>query len=189
MFISHYTHEASPGYYKACLTDNGATVEVTTSPYVAMYRVRYDDASSRKVYFNFQNYTTRHFPKELPVRNHNEVEFPDDNTITGRCGGGEYFVVKFDSPVVSVDEVQVDTMYSGPQYVVDFGPGKKEVGIKVSFSLVDREGAAVNVAMLAGHGFARFAIGHGDRYTHLLDAISSSAPGICLNLILSVLIN
>jgi hypothetical protein len=58
-------------------------VEVTTSPYVAMYRVRYDDASSRKVYFNFQNYTTRHFPKELPVRNHNEVEFPDDNTITG----------------------------------------------------------------------------------------------------------
>ncbi len=35
--------------------------------------------------------------------------------------------------------------------------------------LVDREGAAVNVAMLAGHGFARFAIGHGDRYTHLTE--------------------
>ncbi|MBQ5943100.1 MAG: GH92 family glycosyl hydrolase [Bacteroidales bacterium] len=148
MFISHYTHEASPGYYKACLTDNGATVEVTTSPYVAMYRVRYDDASSRKVYFNFQNYTTRHFPKELPVRNYNEVEFPDDNTITGCCGGGEYFVVKFDSPVVSVDKVQVDTMYSGPQYVVDFGPGKKEVGIKVSLSLVDRDGAACDMASL-----------------------------------------
>ena len=33
--------------------------------------------------------------------------------------------------------------------------------------LIDREGAAVNVAMLAGHAYLREAIGHADKYTHL----------------------
>lgn len=35
--------------------------------------------------------------------------------------------------------------------------------------MVDRDGAAVNVAMLAGHSFAREACGHTDRYTPLTD--------------------
>ena len=49
--------------------------------------------------------------------------------------------------------------------------------------LVDREGAAVNVALLAGHEWFREAIGHTDRYTHLTDAeldalVQAMAPAL-----------
>ena len=147
LFVSHYTHEACPGYYKAKLPDNGVTVEVTTSRYVALYRVNYDDKDSRKVYFNFQSYCTRKWPKSLPVARSLDVRFPDDKTITGRVDD-EYFAVSFDTPVVGVEEVKLDSMYTGPQYIVDFGPGSKTVQFKVALSLVDDQGPVCNLASL-----------------------------------------
>ena len=43
--------------------------------------------------------------------------------------------------------------------------------------LIDREGAAVNVAMLAGHAYLREAIGHQDKYTHLDEAELTALEG------------
>ena len=154
LFVSHFTHEACPGYYKADLPDNGVSVEVTTSPYVAMYRVKYDDRKSRKVYFNFQSYCTRRWPRKIPVDRSMEVRFPDSKTLTGRVED-EFFAVSFDTPVVGVEEVRLDSMYTGPQYIVDFGPGSRTVEFKVALSLVDGEGPLCNLATLPTWDFDR----------------------------------
>ena len=158
LFVSHFKDEASPGYYKADLTDNGVTVEVTVSPRVAIYKCSFEDSGSRKMYLNLQSAISKREPGG-PISRESQVEFPDANTITGytHVNGWTdrhvYYVLSFDTPVVAKEEVHLDEIYTTPQYIIDFGKGNRPVKVKIAISSVDRDGAFCNLATLPGWDF------------------------------------
>ena len=160
LFVSRFTDEATPGYYKAELPDNGVTVEVTVSPRVAYYRVTYADPKSRKLYLNIASAISKREPGG-PITRNCSVDFPDSLTVTGfnHVDGWTsrdiYSVISFDTPVESVEEVSLDPVYTTPQHILDFGAGKKVIEFKVAVSSVDREGALGNLATLPGWDFGK----------------------------------
>ncbi|MBQ6087052.1 MAG: GH92 family glycosyl hydrolase [Bacteroidales bacterium] len=157
LFASRFSDSASPGYYVADLPDNGVKVEVTVTERVAMYRISFDDPSSRKIYFNLQSFSDKRLPSRIPIDVPQNVGFPDDRTIKGSCVAAGWrnlhYLVSFDTPVGSVEEVRLDSLYAGPQYIVDFGSGRKQVEVKIAISAVDGKGAEENMATLPGWDF------------------------------------
>ena len=181
LFVSRFTDEASPGYYRADLPDNGVRVEVTVSERVAIYRCTFDDPSGRKLYLNMASALNKREPGG-PISRRCSVDFPDPCTVTGFnhvdgwASRDIYSVISFDTPVVSVEEVSLDPYYTTPQHILDFGEGKKVIMIKVALSAVDEDGARANLATLPGWDFDKVRKEARAAWNEVLGTIEAEGP-------------
>jgi len=155
--FSKETEKASPGYYTVSLTDNKVDVELTCSPHVAMHKYSFksDDAN---VYIDFQSGNV----SSEDLYNHRVISAKilneNNTTITGKMRVKHwverdlYFVINFDSPVVSADTITGNPENKAPKIVYGFDLGnKKELTMKIAFSMVSIEGAKNNLSAEADH--------------------------------------
>lgn len=159
-FRSSYRKElqtASPGYYSVLLDDNAVFAEMTCTEHVAVHRYEYRD-SLRNLFLDLQSgQTSSRDSYETRVLNA-EVAFEDAYTISGWnelrgwVNRKLYYVIRFDSPVISRETVPGDTRNKAGKYVLRFDPSERELGVKVAFSYVSVGGAKAALEAETGTG-------------------------------------
>ena len=166
---------ATPGYYAVKLADNAVKVELTATPHVAMHRYTFD-GKAPAVYFNFQSGVvgSQNGYDRRVLRC--EVQQEDEYTISGyqRINNWVerdlYFIVRFDRPMVSVEEVKGVKEGEVPGKLVRF-PDEKEIMAKVAFSMVSIDNAKHNMDSEAKgwdfEGVKRNAESKSENYLHL----------------------
>ena len=154
------TETAQPGYYSVNLTGNGVKAEMTCSEHVTFHRYTYD-GPARKLLLDLQSGLVG----SEEARHHRvieaEISSPDAYTIEGHEYVSKwvkrhmYFVIKFDSPVIGKETLDMGAQEKAPTYVLDFGDGKR-LCMKVALSTVSIEGARANMeAEIPGWNFEK----------------------------------
>lgn len=150
--FSKDSEKASPGYYAVSLTDNAVYVELTATAHVAMHRYTFGEDNSG-LYINFQSAQTGS-EKEYNNRVLSaEINMEDNQTITGhhRVKGWTdrqlFYVIKFDKPFVSKEELQMNEGNKAPAVIFRFNSKKGDtLQVKVAVSTVSIDGAKKNMA-------------------------------------------
>ena len=164
------------------LDDNAVFAEMTCTEHVAVHRYEYRD-SLRNLFLDLQSgQTSSRDSYETRVLNA-EVAFEDAYTISGWnelrgwVNRKLYYVIRFDSPVISRETVPGDTRNKAGKYVLRFDPSERELGVKVAFSYVSVGGA--KAALEASTASARLPRSHGRiifRLSRLRAAMSRKPP-------------
>jgi predicted alpha-1,2-mannosidase len=153
--FSKESEKASPGYYTVELTDNSVTVELTTTPHVAMHRYRFNKENP-SIFIDFQSgnvssedlYNTRVL--------YADIKAEDNQTISGHMRVRHwverelFFVIKFNTPFISATTLPSDSRNKAPKMVYRF-KNEKELNLKVAMSMVGIEGAKKNMEAELAH--------------------------------------
>ena len=143
------TETAAPGYYSVNLTGNGVKAEMTCSEHVTFHRYAYE-GPARKLLLDLQSGQVSNEEGRHRRVIEAEISSPDAYTIEGHeyvtkwVRRHMYFVIKFDSPIVGKETLDMGAPEKAPTYVLDFGEGKR-LGMKVALSTVSIEGARANM--------------------------------------------
>ena len=146
--------KASVGYYSVKLDEAQADVEVTATPRVAFYKIKYN-ADGGKIYLDLQTGLT----SQKPRVSHEKIDMPDNFTINGeqRVLGwvpmrSVCFSIKFDKPIVKIEKLENPTGEKGSRYVLDFGLKKgEELQVKIGIATSNMKGAERNIAVEVPH--------------------------------------
>lgn len=140
---------ATPGYYAVQLADNSVKVELTTTPHVALHRYTFGKKNPA-VYINFQSGVVGSQDGYDRRVLRCEVQQEDEYTISGyqRINGWVerdlYFVVRFDKPVLSIEDVKGAKEGEVPGKLLRFAD-EKEMMAKVAISMVGIDNAKRNI--------------------------------------------
>lgn len=159
-FRSSYSKDkevATPGYYAVSLIDNKVDVKLTCSPHVAMHNYVFKE-NNQGVYIDFQSGNTSsedlYNSRVLAA----DIQQENNTTISGKMRVKHwverdlYFVINFDNPIVSADTIAGDVRNKAPKIVYGFDlENKKELNMKIAFSMVSIEGAKGNMAAEVDH--------------------------------------
>ena len=175
---------ALPGYYKVDLPDNGAHVEITCSPRVACYTVRFD-GDRRKLFLNLQNIQKRDRSSTPSMKGSIrkwEGSQPDGHTLRGHISASSWvkydlwYEIAFSQPVVQMDTICLDSSYVAPAYVMDFGEGKDPLKIKIGISYTSAQGAASNLEEVPHWNFSRVRREASESWEKIFSLIDIEAP-------------
>ena len=145
--FSHDTEKASPGYYAVSLVDNAVDVELTTTAHVAMHKYTFKKEKPG-VYINFQSaqvssedqLNTRVLEAEVNIEDNQTIT--GHHSVTGWTRRQFFYVIKFDKPFTSSEDLPQDERNKAPIKVFYFDGKEGDVlQAKVSISTVSIEGA------------------------------------------------
>jgi predicted alpha-1,2-mannosidase len=153
--FSKETEKASPGYYTVDLTDHSVTVELTTTPHVAIHRYRFKKENAG-LYIDFQYgnadsedlYNTRVLYANLKTEDRQTIS--GQMRVTHWVERDLFFVVRFDRPFLWADTLPGDPRNKAPKIVYHF-ENNTELNVKVSISMVSVEGAKKNMEAELAH--------------------------------------
>jgi predicted alpha-1,2-mannosidase len=132
-------------------------VELTCSPHVAVHRYTFEGENPR-VYIDFQNgnvssedlYNTRVLAAD--IKNEGNMAIIGKMRVKHWVERDLYFVINFDNPFISADTIEADSRNKAPKIVYGFDlKKKKELKMKIAFSMVSVDGAKNNMTAEAGH--------------------------------------
>jgi len=156
--FSHQAEEAHPYYYSVYLADHNVRAEITPTERAAMLRFTFPESESSAVIID-------------AFDRGSEIKLLDDNqTVTGyttRNSGGvpanfkNYFVIKFDHPVVKAElykdttptklnELAADHVQAAIHFKTNKGD---QIIAQVASSFISAEQALINLKELQGHQF------------------------------------
>ncbi len=146
--------KASVGYYSVKLDEAKADVEITATPRVAFYKIKYN-ADGGKIYLDLLTGITSRKPRVWQEK----IDMPDKFTINGeqRVLGwvpmrSVCFSVKFDKPIVKIQKLKNPKNEMGSRYVIDFGLKKgEELKVKIGIATSNMKGAERNIAVEVPH--------------------------------------
>ena len=154
---------ACPGYYKVDLPDNSTHVEITCSPRVACYTMKFDN-QERKLFLNLQNIQVRDRkspPSMKKAIREWEGSQPDEYTLRGHISASSWvsydlwYEIVFNQPIAQIDTICINSSYIAPAYVLEFDAGHKLLKAKISISYTSAPGAVANLEEVPDWDFAR----------------------------------
>ena len=148
------TETAKPGYYSVNLTDMGVNAELTATPHAAFHRYTFNNADSASLLLNLQHGLTwnpKQYEEHVIECNYTQE---DPYTISGYVRSAVwvdqhlFFVMQFDRPVSSLDELPMKPQNKGKKLLFGFNDMKAgdQLQMKVAISTVDVAGAKANLA-------------------------------------------
>ena len=143
--------KAYPGYYSVKLTDHDVKVELTATPHVAMHKYLFGK-DRQAVYIDFQSGSVGSQDAYNNRVVFSDVWIKDENTVVGHqiirawTRRQLFFVIKFDRPFVSVEDIEDGKNTKTPKKIFRFELGKnRALQAKVACSMVSVEGAEKNL--------------------------------------------
>ena len=182
-FFSRYdktSERAKPGFYSVRLTDNQATVELTTTQRVAFQRYRFETKSGAQVLADFQHglkfmHDDRVLKSDIAVNAANN-EISGTVQTQGWVTRHYSFVLRFDQPFTAL-LLPARAGEKAPRYVLNFKPGaEKTLEVRVAFSTVDVAGARRNMAVVDGKTFEQVKTDAEAQWQNLLARARIEAP-------------
>jgi predicted alpha-1,2-mannosidase len=182
-FSSSYdktSERAKPGFYRVRLTDNQATVELTTSQRVAFQRYRFDQQNGAQVLADFQHglkfmHDDRVLKSDIAINAANN-EISGTVHTQGWVTRQYSFVLRFDQPFTAL-LLPARAGEKAPRYVLNFKPGADQtLEARIAFSTVDVAGARRNLAVVDGKSFAQVQAEAEAQWQNLLARARIEAP-------------
>ena len=175
---------ARPGYYKVDLPDNGTGVEITCSPRVACYTMRFD-GDRRNLFLNLQNIQIRDrtsSPSMKGAIRQWEGSQADEYTVRGHIAASSWvdydlwYEIVFNQPVTRTDTVCIDSSYVAPAFVLGFGASPEPLKAKIGISYTSARGAGANLEEVPDWDFARVRKNAEKSWVEIFNLIDIDAP-------------
>ncbi len=177
---------ASVGHYSVKLPDNGTEVDITCSPRVACYEMRYSTLQ-RKLLVNLQSVQIRTNSSTPNVNLRGAVkewrgDMPDSKTIRGYIKANSWvrydlwYEIHFNQPIKACDTLCFDPGFKAPAYTFDFGPGAKPLKVKIALSYTGPDGAHANMAEVPGWNFRKVRKAAERKWEDLFKLLPVEAP-------------
>ncbi len=151
------SEKAEPGYYEVALTDNAVKVALTTTPRVAFHQYVFDKDKG-SVYIDFQSGQTQSEDAYHKRVVESDITVENNQTIIGHqklnrwVARDLFFVIQFDKPFASKEEVNANERDKAPKYLLSFDLKKGDrLQAKIAFSSVSIEGAKNNLKKELDH--------------------------------------
>ncbi len=144
------TERASAGFYTVHLKDFGVKVDLTASERVAFHRYTFDSDKPQRVLADFQHGLVWADVRKRVLAS--DIKIENSQTISGFCEVENwtrrkyFFVVEFDQPFASSEQLKTREFEKAPRYVLSFkGKRGNQIQVKVAISTVSIAGAKKNL--------------------------------------------
>lgn len=177
--LKKHTEKASAGYYSVEKAD-GVKAELTCTHRVAFHQYTFPSANA-SLLLDFQH-GIRFLTDSLVL--HSDIQIKDKHTITGYCHTKNwverkyFFVIKFDTPFSSMEQLPLQAKENAPRYVAQFKLKSKhpQLKVKVALSTTGVEGAEKNLQQELPHwDFEAVRKQASDQWSRYLDKIQIEA--------------